>query len=301
MRIEIHRWRMAGSPTTTVGWPSPTTSSCRSRTACPTTPPTSRFSSTGAYTGTTRTRPGPPTLRPAGNATKPGSPTSAPPCGACASSSTSTARRPARSTSGRPSGPQSRPSSPKTSTPFTSRSRHPGTRTTTTGSIRRRRPPMPLHALLFRQQGRASCPTRSRPPPNTRPSGPSSTPTPAPRPSPTASSSTSPPPPARPASRYRPRSRPPSSTNASNGPSRTRSRAAPTRTRRAVSGTWCTSPRSRRGPWSRAACARTQLIFQLDVVPRPGRTHPRRRALKLVIGPGDNHEPVATIMLPSED
>ena len=44
-----------------------------------------------------------------------------------------------------------------------------------------------------------------------------------------------------------------------------------------------------------------QLVFQLDVVPRPGRTHPRRRTLKLVIGPGDNHEPVATIMLPNED
>ena len=44
-----------------------------------------------------------------------------------------------------------------------------------------------------------------------------------------------------------------------------------------------------------------QVIFQLDVVPRPGRTHPRRRTLKLVIGPGDNHEPVATIMLPNED
>ena len=44
-----------------------------------------------------------------------------------------------------------------------------------------------------------------------------------------------------------------------------------------------------------------QLIFRLDVVPRPGRTHPRRRTLKLVIRPGDNHEPVATIMLANED
>ena len=44
-----------------------------------------------------------------------------------------------------------------------------------------------------------------------------------------------------------------------------------------------------------------QVIFELNVAPRPGRTHPRRRALKLVIGPGDNHEPVATIMLPHED
>ena len=46
---------------------------------------------------------------------------------------------------------------------------------------------------------------------------------------------------------------------------------------------------------------RNQVIFELDVVPRPGRTHPRRRALKLVIGPGDEHEPVATILLPHED
>ena len=44
-----------------------------------------------------------------------------------------------------------------------------------------------------------------------------------------------------------------------------------------------------------------QAIFELNVAPRPGRTHPRRRTLKLVIGPGDNHEPVATIMLPHED
>ena len=44
-----------------------------------------------------------------------------------------------------------------------------------------------------------------------------------------------------------------------------------------------------------------QLIFQLDVMPRPGRTQRRCRTLKLVIGPGDNHEPVATIMLPDED
>ena len=43
------------------------------------------------------------------------------------------------------------------------------------------------------------------------------------------------------------------------------------------------------------------VIFELNVAPRPGRTHPRRRTLKLVIGPGDNPEPVATIMLPNED
>ena len=45
----------------------------------------------------------------------------------------------------------------------------------------------------------------------------------------------------------------------------------------------------------------SQVIFELNVAPRPGRTHPRRRTLKLVVGPGDNHEPVATIMLPNED
>ena len=43
------------------------------------------------------------------------------------------------------------------------------------------------------------------------------------------------------------------------------------------------------------------VIFELNVVPRPGHTHPRHRTLKLVIGPGDNPEPVATIMLPNED
>ena len=36
-------------------------------------------------------------------------------------------------------------------------------------------------------------------------------------------------------------------------------------------------------------------------MPRPGYDHPRRRTLKLIIGPGDNAEPVATIMLPRED
>ena len=46
---------------------------------------------------------------------------------------------------------------------------------------------------------------------------------------------------------------------------------------------------------------RDQVIYQLHVVPRPGHRHPRLRTLKLVIGPGDDHEPVATIMLPYED
>ncbi len=44
-----------------------------------------------------------------------------------------------------------------------------------------------------------------------------------------------------------------------------------------------------------------QLLHELHVVPRPGHDHPRLRTLKLIIGPGDNAEPVATIMLPRED
>ena len=44
-----------------------------------------------------------------------------------------------------------------------------------------------------------------------------------------------------------------------------------------------------------------QLLYELHVVPRPGHDHPRLRTLKLIIGPGDNAEPVATIMLPRED
>ena len=44
-----------------------------------------------------------------------------------------------------------------------------------------------------------------------------------------------------------------------------------------------------------------QVLYELHVVPRPGHDHPRLRTLKLIIGPGDNAEPVATIMLPSED
>ncbi len=44
-----------------------------------------------------------------------------------------------------------------------------------------------------------------------------------------------------------------------------------------------------------------QLLYELRVVPRPGHDHPRLRTLKLVIGPGDDAEPVATIMLPNED
>ena len=44
-----------------------------------------------------------------------------------------------------------------------------------------------------------------------------------------------------------------------------------------------------------------QLLYELRVVPRPSHDHPRLRTLKLVIGPGDDAEPVATIMLPNED
>ncbi len=42
-------------------------------------------------------------------------------------------------------------------------------------------------------------------------------------------------------------------------------------------------------------------LFQVIVVPRPGHGRQRLRTLKLVIGPGDAAEPVATIMLPDED
>lgn len=42
-------------------------------------------------------------------------------------------------------------------------------------------------------------------------------------------------------------------------------------------------------------------LFQVIVVPRPGHVRQRLRTLKLVIGPGDAAEPVATIMLPDED
>lgn len=42
-------------------------------------------------------------------------------------------------------------------------------------------------------------------------------------------------------------------------------------------------------------------LFQVIVVPRPGHGRRRLRTLKLVIGPGDAGETVATIMLPDED
>ena len=46
----------------------------------------------------------------------------------------------------------------------------------------------------------------------------------------------------------------------------------------------------------------TQLMFQLYRVPRGGKkTTARKVTLKLVTGPGDNGEPVVTIMLLNED
>lgn len=47
---------------------------------------------------------------------------------------------------------------------------------------------------------------------------------------------------------------------------------------------------------------RSQISFSLYRVPRGGRgMNPRQAQLKLAIGPGDNGEPVFTIMLPNED
>lgn len=45
-----------------------------------------------------------------------------------------------------------------------------------------------------------------------------------------------------------------------------------------------------------------QLLYQLHRVPRGGRKKKARKTtLKLVTGPGDNGEPVVTILLPTED
>ena len=45
-----------------------------------------------------------------------------------------------------------------------------------------------------------------------------------------------------------------------------------------------------------------QLQFDLQRIPRNGRTTTsQRRTLKLILGPGDDGEPVITIMLPEED
>jgi hypothetical protein len=44
------------------------------------------------------------------------------------------------------------------------------------------------------------------------------------------------------------------------------------------------------------------LLFSLNRIPRDGRSHSSRRlALKLILGPGDDGEPVITILLPGED
>ena len=45
----------------------------------------------------------------------------------------------------------------------------------------------------------------------------------------------------------------------------------------------------------------SSALFQVIVVPRSGHGRQRLRTLKLVIGPGDAGEAVATIMLPDED
>ena len=96
------------------------------------------------------------------------------------------------------------------------------------------------------------------------------------------------------------RSRPPSSTSASNGPSLTRSRAAPTRTSRAVSGTWCTSPRSRRGRSPSAACARIRSSSSSTSRRGPGAPIPAAGPSSSSSAPATTTSPVATIMLPNE-
>lgn len=53
---------------------------------------------------------------------------------------------------------------------------------------------------------------------------------------------------------------------------------------------------------SAASRNKSQILFSLYRVPRGGRgVCPRLTQLKLVIGPGDDGEPVITIMLPNED
>ncbi len=45
-----------------------------------------------------------------------------------------------------------------------------------------------------------------------------------------------------------------------------------------------------------------QLLFDLHCIPRNGRaTKSQRLTLKLILGPGDDGQPVITIMLPGED
>ena len=57
------------------------------------------------------------------------------------------------------------------------------------------------------------------------------------------------------------------------------------------------------GPLGRrpGAAGTDTVRYELYVVPRPGHGQQRKRTLKAVIGPGDDSEPVLTIMLPEED
>ncbi|MDE2904572.1 MAG: hypothetical protein OXQ28_00645 [Acidobacteriota bacterium] len=61
---------------------------------------------------------------------------------------------------------------------------------------------------------------------------------------------------------------------------------------------WMAACRSRE--IARSGRQASTTLFQVIVVPRPGNGRQRLRTLKLVIGPGDAGEAVATIMLPDE-
>ncbi|MGL6196711.1 MAG: DUF6573 family protein [Thermoguttaceae bacterium] len=53
---------------------------------------------------------------------------------------------------------------------------------------------------------------------------------------------------------------------------------------------------------AKAGGGRDTVMFSVACVPRDGKTkHPKKLSLKAVIGPGDNMEPVITVMLPGED
>ena len=62
---------------------------------------------------------------------------------------------------------------------------------------------------------------------------------------------------------------------------------------------WMAACRSRE--IARSGRHASSALFQVIVVPRPGHGRRRLRTLKLVIGPGEAGEAVATIMLPDED
>jgi len=62
---------------------------------------------------------------------------------------------------------------------------------------------------------------------------------------------------------------------------------------------WMAACRSRE--IARSGRHASSALFQVIVVPRPGHGRQRLRTLKLVTGPGDAGEAVATIMLPDED